>query len=461
MGDLLLPDGSVYRFDGDAGVWRHVPDVDTANALGVDWNNLQALDDVPGPVGDEWPSVASASPVPPATSGEPVPPPAPAPSTAAPSQSFTWGGRTWGAADLSAFIAYLAAHGVDYSTWAANHEAAAAILEGPPTDPSREAMPKSLGEALNAYIGAGATPAEAAAQAEALRAALVKEGVSGVTPDQLLEDARVIKQTLDAEQGAPPPEGQPSIPDVPVPSGRSLQSVDTSRRDLADLRNLPPIPAGFRTIANGQVTEGLIVAAALIEHADLWVTVGTCKAESGFSLEEGRNSAGAVGPMQVVGYPPYDGSIELVPWAWGNLITGARMLANYGNVWDGDQQKMSAAYNAGPGSVSSHWPGVLQWLEVKGHPEAGTVQDYVDKVAAFADQYARRFGGGWNLDPDTGQLVGGKGPSAAIAPPTEPPDTPAGVVRQWRSLVDVFKHAVPARRAAVDSLTDQMLDIFK
>lgn len=52
---VILPDGSVYTQDG--GVWRHVPDVPTANAMGVDWTALDAEDSLPGPQGDDWPSV--------------------------------------------------------------------------------------------------------------------------------------------------------------------------------------------------------------------------------------------------------------------------------------------------------------------------------------------------------------------------------------------------------------------
>lgn len=77
MQDVILPDGSVYRFDGDSQTWRHIPDVDTANAMGVDWNNLAEDDSLPGPQGPDWPSVDQPSappPPPPAESGPPPPP---------------------------------------------------------------------------------------------------------------------------------------------------------------------------------------------------------------------------------------------------------------------------------------------------------------------------------------------------------------------------------------------------
>src|SRR5207248_2527852 len=49
--DVLLPGGSVYRSTDD-GVYHWVPNVATANALGVDWNDLVLADELPGPLGD-------------------------------------------------------------------------------------------------------------------------------------------------------------------------------------------------------------------------------------------------------------------------------------------------------------------------------------------------------------------------------------------------------------------------
>lgn len=198
MGDIILPDGAVFRFDDGAGVWRHIPDVDTANAMGLDWNGLTGVDEVPGPTGDDWPSV-QAPPPPPAS----YPEPAPVASSAGGASSFVWGGRSWSRGDLAAFAGYLAAHGTSYSTWAGNHPAAAELLEGPPADPSREPIPKSLGEALAAYIAGGDTPEEAARAAEALRASQVSQGLSSVTPAQLLEDAKIVAKTYADAGGSP------------------------------------------------------------------------------------------------------------------------------------------------------------------------------------------------------------------------------------------------------------------
>lgn len=441
-----LPGGDVYVSDGT--VWNHIPDVATFNADGYIWNDINWVSGLPGPVGDPLPSVAG-------TPAPGAPPPTVANST------FTWGGRTWGPGDFTKFVGYLAAHGVQYATWAANHPDAAAIIEAGYPGANQEPLPKSLGEALQAYIAAGSTAAEAAAAAEALRAALVAQGVSNVTPAQLLQDAQVIKQTYDSEQGQPPPGGGVTIGGPPPPGTRQLQSVDKTQRGPFDFSNLPPVAAGYRTILNNNVTEAFVVNAALVAHADPWIMLGTCKTESGFNIEPGLNQAGAVGPMQVVGYPPYDGSVPQVEWAWGNLITGARLLAKYGSIYDHDQQKMSAAYNAGEGAVDSNWPGVLQWLEVKDHPEDGDVQDYVDKVGSIADSYQRQFGGGWNIDPDTGKLINGK--TVTSPPPTTstPPPVPAGVASNWRNVVGFWRDTVPASASQLGSAADSLTEVFK
>jgi hypothetical protein len=56
--DVVLPDGSVYQ-QNDDGSYSWIPNVATANAMGLDWDNLQSVDVLPGPVGDRFPAVAS------------------------------------------------------------------------------------------------------------------------------------------------------------------------------------------------------------------------------------------------------------------------------------------------------------------------------------------------------------------------------------------------------------------
>src|SRR5262249_13262666 len=40
-------------------LWHHIPDVATANVMGVDWNALPMYGELPGPAGDELPSVTA------------------------------------------------------------------------------------------------------------------------------------------------------------------------------------------------------------------------------------------------------------------------------------------------------------------------------------------------------------------------------------------------------------------
>jgi hypothetical protein len=54
--DVVLPDGSVYQ-QNDDGSFSWVPNVATANAMGVDWNSLTQVDELSGPTADPFPSV--------------------------------------------------------------------------------------------------------------------------------------------------------------------------------------------------------------------------------------------------------------------------------------------------------------------------------------------------------------------------------------------------------------------
>ena len=58
--DYILPDGSVYQ-QNDDGTFSWIPNVATGNAMGLDWNNLQAVDQLDGVVVDPIPSVVTLS----------------------------------------------------------------------------------------------------------------------------------------------------------------------------------------------------------------------------------------------------------------------------------------------------------------------------------------------------------------------------------------------------------------
>jgi hypothetical protein len=54
--DFILPDGTVYQ-QADDGTFSWIPNIATANAMGLDWSSLQPVDSLPGSVGDPFPSV--------------------------------------------------------------------------------------------------------------------------------------------------------------------------------------------------------------------------------------------------------------------------------------------------------------------------------------------------------------------------------------------------------------------
>lgn len=56
--DVVLADGSVYQLNDD-GSYSWIPNVATANAMGLDWSSLQSVDVLPGPVGPRFPAVVT------------------------------------------------------------------------------------------------------------------------------------------------------------------------------------------------------------------------------------------------------------------------------------------------------------------------------------------------------------------------------------------------------------------
>ena len=56
--DVVLADGSVYQLNDD-GSYSWIPNVATANAMGLDWSSLQSVDALPGPVGARFPAVVT------------------------------------------------------------------------------------------------------------------------------------------------------------------------------------------------------------------------------------------------------------------------------------------------------------------------------------------------------------------------------------------------------------------
>ena len=58
--DYLLPTGDVYQL-GDDGTYHWIPDVATANAMGLDWNALVIVDTLDAAVGDPFSTVVVLS----------------------------------------------------------------------------------------------------------------------------------------------------------------------------------------------------------------------------------------------------------------------------------------------------------------------------------------------------------------------------------------------------------------
>jgi len=58
--DYILPDGTVYQ-ESEDGTFSWIPNIATANAMGLDWNSLQPVTALPGPVVEPFASVLSLS----------------------------------------------------------------------------------------------------------------------------------------------------------------------------------------------------------------------------------------------------------------------------------------------------------------------------------------------------------------------------------------------------------------
>lgn len=230
-----LDSGNRY-VGGDDGAFHLVPNEATAAANGLDWNDVfwyGSDDTLPGSIGDP---LGDASPQPQPQPQPTAPAPAPTADNAAGASSFVWGGRSWSGGDLAAFVGYLAAHGADYSTWAANHPAAAAIFDQPTYPGGQEPVPKSVGQALGAAIAAGATPAEAAASAAALAASQAAQGFGAPTGAALLQAAQQVYDNYVAAGGPPGGTGGGAVNTTPSadPGIDRYLAGDAIALDLAD-----------------------------------------------------------------------------------------------------------------------------------------------------------------------------------------------------------------------------------
>lgn len=110
---------------------------------------------------------------------------------------------------------------------------------------------------------------------------------------------------------------------------------------------------------------------------------------------------------------------------------------------------------------------------LRGHPAVyAIVYGYerpADKPGAYRTRAAEydklvQLAGGWPAYAAPlfkGPAAGGGVDATPIVSAPAAPYKPAGVVAQWRGLVDVFKDDVPKQRAKVSSLSDSLVEVFK
>jgi hypothetical protein len=92
-----------------------------------------------------------------------------------------------------------------------------------------------------------------------------------------------------------------------------------------------------------------------------------------------------------------------------------------------------------------------------------------DKAGAYKTRAAEydhlvKLGSGWAQYAAAlfaGPVAGGATDTKPITGEAAPPYKPAGVVAQWRDLVNVFRLTVPARHAAAKSLSSSLVEVFR
>lgn len=312
--------------------------------------------------------------------------------------SFVWGGITWTSGELDQFIAYLSAHGSDYSSWALNHPAAAAIFTGASSSSADVPNPAPIGTALEADEQAGATPAEATVETAALAAAGDNEGVDDVTAGQLASDAQAVDQALNpSTSSAPAPApAAPSAPEAPP-----VVQVTFTHDELVSLWEYVGGPSGVADIA------------AAIAQAES----GGCKyAKAG--PNDDRPS-----PQCVYRETDLENSYGL--WQI-NIDAHAQ--------YDG-QSLYDAVYNATAAlGVSNGGVDFSPW---------STFQD-----GSFT-QYLTG-------SPATSSIF-----TAVPAADLDSPTQPAGAAAAWSNVIGQYATGVPAANTSVGALADSMTDIFR
>jgi Lysozyme like domain len=311
--------------------------------------------------------------------------------------SFVWGGQTWGPGDLDAFINYLSSHGSDYSTWAANHEAAAAIFTGGSSSSADAPVPKSVGEALGDELDTGATAEEAAAAAAALAAAQQAQGFSEASGSDLVQEAEEVQQAESSGGDGGGSSGQQSSSTPPPPS---VVQVVFSHDDLVSLWESAGGPAGAADIA---------AAIALAEsngcrYAHAGPSDDRPADQCTFNETDGENSYG-LWQVNIEAHPGYDGQ------------------ALYG-----------ASYNAAAAvAISDNGFDFTPW-------------------STFTNGAFQKFLTG---SPSTGATLG-----ATPVTTADTVNQPAGVAAAWSNLIGQYATRMPAANTKVGALADSFTGIF-
>lgn len=311
--------------------------------------------------------------------------------------TFSFYGQTWGAGDLDAFIKALNAHGVDYTTWANEHPDAAAILTGPQQGAQQEAVPKSVGEALGAYLATGATPEEAAAAVAPLAQAQVDQGFGAPTGPELVQAAQDVQA---AQQGvSPPPELGPPAPATP-----------------------PPAPAPL-TVYNFEELVGLWESnGGAVAHAETAAAIAL--AESSGDTTAIDNTAKPDKPNY---HPPASGNLpEYSVGLWQINIVAHTGLTE-AEMLDPDQNAQAAISISGNGASFDAW-------------------------STYTSGAYRAFLGGANNPSEN--IV--PPPSAAAVQATNP----AGVNAAWGALVDGFHTGSQNTSTKVQTLAASLKEVF-
>lgn len=261
----------------------------------------------------------------------------------------------------------------------------------------------------------------------------------------------------------PPPAGTSGSGGGVAGTGDEGDAAALANANDPDLSDLPgwelvdPFGVQEFAVTNPSLKGGAALAAIAQACSDYGVDTRACAANV---LHEGAgggigDSGLAYGPFQdhLTQYPgrPFYGkganNAVVNAWAWteNGIRYSIRQMAT---------AKPSARGLTGHAAVYA----IVYGYERPGD-EAGA---YKTRAAEYDRLVA--LGSGWASAVAAqlkGPAAGGGVDTAPLGPPATEPYAPAGVVKQWRGVVDFFKVTVPARRRAVDSLGKSIVEVMK